>query len=90
MQLELSPPDLTKETIHAQVVKLLVETFELDAQDVQPQSNLYTDLGIDSIDAIDLLVNLQRTTGKRIKPEAFKAVRTVQDVVDVIAALANE
>ena len=43
---------------------------------------LYTDLDIDSIDAVDLAVKLKQLTGKRLQPEVFKSVRTVQDVVE--------
>jgi acyl carrier protein len=77
----------SKEEIYAKVVEVLSGTFKLDAASIRPESNLYTDLDIDSIDAIDLLVKLQQMTGKRMKPEAFKNAKTVQDVVDAIDAL---
>ena len=48
------------------------------------------DLDIDSIDAVDLIVKLQGIVGKRLTPEAFKAVRTVQDVVDAVHHLVND
>lgn len=48
------------------------------------ESRLVEDLDLDSIDAVDMIVHLQNMIGKRIKPEAFKSVRTVGDVVDVI------
>jgi acyl carrier protein len=76
-----------KEEIYAKVVEVLSSTFKLEAARITPQSNLYTDLDIDSIDAIDLLVKMQQMSGKRMKPEAFKNARTVQDVVDAIDAL---
>ena len=69
------------------VVDILSETFKLDRASITPEANLYTDLDIDSIDAIDLLVKMQQMTGKRMKPEAFKNARTVQDVVDAIDTL---
>jgi acyl carrier protein len=77
----------SKEEILAKVVEVLSGTFKIDAASITPQSNLYTDLDIDSIDAIDLLVKMQQMTGKRMKPEAFKNARTVQDVVDAIDTL---
>ena len=43
----------------------------------------------ESIDAVDLVVKLQKTIGKKIMPEDFKTVRTVQDVVDVVYKLVN-
>jgi acyl carrier protein len=80
----------TKEDVYAKVVDILSETFKLDRAKIVPEANLYTDLDIDSIDAIDLLVKLQRMAGKRIRPEAFKQTRTVQDVVDTIFVQLNQ
>lgn len=78
---------VSKDSIHAKVVEILSETFRLEPQKIVPEAHLYNDLDIDSIDAIDLLVKLQQITGKRMQPEAFKAARTVQDVVDAIHTL---
>lgn len=80
----------SKDDIYKSVVSILSETFKLDPADIKPEANLYTDLDIDSIDAIDLLVKLQKMTGRRMKPEAFKSARTVQDVVNAIDALLAE
>ena len=63
---------------------------EVDAQAIQPEARLYEDLELDSIDAGDMIVHLQKKTGKKIKPEEFKAVRTVQDVVDAVERLLKE
>ncbi|MGR6833561.1 acyl carrier protein [Aliivibrio wodanis] len=70
-----------------QVTAALVELFEIDEADITPDAQLYTDLDLDSIDAVDLVVHLQKVTGKKIKPEEFKEVRTVDDVVNSVAAL---
>lgn len=40
--------------------------------------------------AVDMIVHLQKKTGKKIKPETFKSVRTVQDVVDAVEQLLRE
>lgn len=77
----------TKEEIYPWLVGLLSEMFELDKARITPQANLYTDLEIDSIDAVDLAVKFKELTGKRLAPETFKSVRTVQDVVDALAGL---
>ncbi|WP_346827071.1 acyl carrier protein [Serratia inhibens] len=78
---------MDKQDIYLQIQTLLVKLFELDADDIKPESRLYEELELDSIDAVDLVVHLQKTTGKKIKPEMFKSVRTVQDVVDAIDEL---
>ena len=78
---------MDKQEIYLQIQALLVKLFELDVDDIKPESRLYEELELDSIDAVDLVVHLQKPTGKKIKPEMFKSVRTVQDVVDAIDAL---
>jgi acyl carrier protein len=78
---------VNKEEIYPWVVDILNEMFELDKAKITGEANLYTDLDIDSIDAVDLAVKLKEVTGKRLQPEVFKNVRTVQDVVDALAGL---
>ncbi|WP_318486255.1 acyl carrier protein [Photobacterium leiognathi] len=82
--------EANRNRVFDQVKNVLVELFELDADDIQPQTNLYTDLDLDSIDAVDLVVHLQNLTGQKIKPEEFKTVRTVDDVVDAVIELVKE
>lgn len=67
--------------------KILHETFEIDPSRVQPETNLFEELDLDSIDAVDLAIKLQELTGKRIKPEEFKTVRTVADVAGAVRGL---
>ena len=78
---------MSKEEIYPWVVDTLHEMFELDKAKITPQSNLYTDLDIDSIDAVDLAVKLKQLTGKRLQPGVFKSVRTVQDIVNALDGL---
>ncbi|ATC84612.1 MULTISPECIES: acyl carrier protein [Pseudoalteromonas] len=66
---------------------ILENEFEIDAEDISLEANLYEDLDLDSIDAVDLVVKLREITGKKIEPDAFKQVRTVQDVVSEIEKL---
>lgn len=73
--------------IFAHVRKTLVELFELDAEDITPEARLYEDLDIDSIDAVDLVVELKQFTGRRINPDDFKSVRTIGDVVNAVERL---
>ncbi|GGB81026.1 acyl carrier protein [Marinobacterium zhoushanense] len=76
-----------QEEIYQKIAKVLEELFEIDPDDIHPEANLYQDLDIDSIDAVDLVVELKKMTGKKIRPEDFKSVRTVQDVVTEVEKL---
>lgn len=81
---------MTKDEIYERIVQILQETFDIDAARIQPASKLYEDLDIDSIDAVDLIVQLKPLAGKRLNAEAFKSVRTIQDVVDALHALVTQ
>ena len=74
----------SKEAIYQQLQTILHELFEIDPAAISASSNLYEDLDIDSIDAVDLMVKLKNMTGQRLSPEAFRSVRTVGDVVEAI------
>ena len=82
--------DLNKDEIFTKVQNILIETFELPVSEVTPGANLYTDLELDSIDAVDLVITLQEMTDKKVDPESFKQIRTVQDVVDAVYELLQE
>ena len=82
--------ELNRDEIFQQVQNALVELFELDAEDIQPQTQLYQELDLDSLDAVDLVVHLQKLTGKKIKPEEFKMVRSVDDVANSVIELLQE
>ena len=77
---------MNRDELFTWIADLLAEMFELDRDTLSPASNLYADLDIDSIDAVDLAVKLKQMTGRRLQPEVFKTIRTIGDVVDALAA----
>ena len=79
-----------KEEILEEFKKLLEEEFEVDPQSITLDSFLYEDLDLDSIDAVDMIVYIQKKTKTKVKPEVFKSVRTVGDVVNVIDDLIQQ
>jgi acyl carrier protein len=82
--------EMSREQLFTWVADLLAEMFELERAELTLQSNLYAELDIDSIDAVDLAVKLKQMTGKGLQPEVFKSIRTIGDVVDALAGLASE
>ena len=73
-----------KAQILERVVAILHDTFGIERERIVPEARLFDDLDIDSIDAVDLIVQLKPLVGKRLQPDEFKSVRTVQDVVDAL------
>jgi acyl carrier protein len=80
---------MNKDQIHQRIVAIMEETFEIEPARVTLQAKLADDLEIDSIDAVDLIVQLKPLAGRRLEPEAFKSMRTVGDVVDALHNLLN-
>lgn len=64
--------------------------FEIPEEKITLDARLYEDLDLDSIDAVDLMVKLQEITDRKLKPEEFKTVRTVGDVLDRVNAILAE
>jgi acyl carrier protein len=77
----------SEEEVFGQVKRVLAELFELPPERIVPDANLYTDLDIDSLDAIDLILELKQITGRKVQPEQFRHVRTVGDVVAAVREL---
>jgi acyl carrier protein len=77
----------SKDQIYDFLYNTLNEDFEIDKSSIKENSNLFEDLDLDSIDAVDLAVRLQEWTNKRISPDEFNQIRTVEDVVEVIYSL---
>ena len=77
----------TREEILNKLTEILVDDFEIKKDLIVPDANLFEDLELDSIDAVDLAVKLQEFTEKKISPENFKQIRTVNDVVLAIEEL---
>lgn len=75
----------SRNDILEQTRKILIELFELDQSELSESALLYEDLDIDSIDTVDLLIELKRFTGKDIKPQAFSDAKTLGDIVTVIS-----
>ena len=75
---------MTRDEIQARVSGLLAQRFNIDPARITPEARLFQDLDLDSIDAIDMAVELQTWTGRRLSEESLKSIRTIGDVVTTI------
>ena len=75
---------MTESEIRQILTDALVNLFELEPERIAPDTNLYEDLEIDSIDAIDLIDYIKRQTGRKLLADDFRSVRTVEDVVQAV------
>lgn len=75
---------LDRESVLERVREILVESFELEPAAVRLDAHLIDDLDLDSIDAIDLAVELEQETGLRVEEQELKKIRLVKDIVDLV------
>lgn len=81
---------MTEQEIRQILTDALVNLFEIEPERITPETNLYQDLEIDSIDAIDLIDHIKRETGRKLKADDFRNVRTVEDVVQAVLRIDAE
>lgn len=80
---------MTDAEIERKIKEILIGEFECDASKLKPETNLFTELDLDSIDAVDLVVRIQQETNKKVNPEDFRQIRTLGDVVAAVSKLVN-
>jgi acyl carrier protein len=79
------------EDLRRKVVEVLAEEFELDPGEMGPEATLYEDLGLDSLDAVDMVVVLEKTFGmKMTDEEALRSIRTMEDLFQFLIQLQSE
>lgn len=81
---------MTDQEILNRLKSILEESFEINPDRVVPEATLFDELDLDSIDAVDLAIQLQKMTGKRIQPQDFKEVRTVSDIIAAVHRLLGD
>ena len=75
--------EMSSSEVFEKVSQLMVDLYDLDKSQITPEST-FESLDLTSLDAIDLIVDLQQMLGKKVDEDAFKKIRTVGDVVALI------
>ncbi|MEK6528295.1 MAG: acyl carrier protein [Nitrospirota bacterium] len=82
---------MTEQEIIVIVNKVFEESFEIEKEKLKPEAHIFTDLGLDSLDIVDLVVALQKSFGVTIRnEERVRNIRTLQDVYQFISAMKSE
>jgi acyl carrier protein len=68
--------------------KVFEESFEIPPEKLLPQANIFADLGLDSLDVVDLIVALQKSFGVKIRnEEKVREIRTLEDLYRFISSI---
>lgn len=78
---------MTKDDVYAKLKSVLINEFDIDEDAIKPEANIVTDLDLDSIDAVELIVKMKPYLNSKIEPDVFKSVRTIEDVAEVLVPL---
>jgi acyl carrier protein len=81
---------LSREQLVAQVNNIFVDLFEIETDSLSPEANLYTDLKMDSIDAIDLVISFERMFELKVDPSELKSIRTLHDIHELACKYYNQ
>ncbi|MBF2754300.1 MAG: acyl carrier protein [Gammaproteobacteria bacterium AqS3] len=75
----------TKEEVAEQVIKIVCEQLNVPKEDVKPNANFIEDLDADSLDTVELVMNLEENFDLEIPDEDAESITTVQSAIDYIA-----
>jgi acyl carrier protein len=82
---------MTDQEIIEKTNKVFEESFEIEKERLVPEAHIFADLGLDSLDIVDLIVALQSTFGVKIRnEEKVRDIRTLSDIYRFIAFIKNE
>jgi acyl carrier protein len=81
----MEPP--SKAEILLKIQEMMKQLFELEADRVQPEARLIEDLELDSLDAIDLAVKVEESTGLAFDEQKIRSLRTIDDVIVALQSL---
>lgn len=81
---------MEKEEIIKKINAFLIEEFELEENQLVPEAQLKSDLGIDSLDFVDIIVIIEKNFGFKVKGEEMINVKTLQNFYDYITERVNQ
>lgn len=75
---------MNRQEIEEKVRKFLVDDLEIDEEKITDDAQLKDDMGIDSLDFVDIVVIVEKNFGFKIKPEEMQGVATYRQFCDYI------
>ena len=82
---------MSDEELRRKVVEVLAKEFELNPEQMEPDATLYDDLGLDSLDAVDMVVVLEKTFKMKLTDEkALRSIRTMDELFQFLIQLKSE
>jgi len=71
-------------TLEEKVIELIVEQLDITKEECVPEASFLDDLGADSLDLVELIMEMEETFNLEVADEELEKIRTVQDVIDFL------
>jgi len=82
---------MTRDEIVSITNEVFAESFEIEPERLVPEANIFLDLGLDSLDTVDLVVAIQKRFAVQIRDdERVRTIRTLGDVYAFIETIRKE
>ena len=82
---------MTERDVIKMTKEVFTDSFEIAKERLVPEANIFNDLGLDSLDIVDLVVALQKKFGVMIRSdERVRNIRTLGDIYQFILAIKEE
>jgi len=75
---------MSEESILVEIKKVLVEDFEIEEDEIKKESSFYDDLGLDSLDAIDLIVTMNNVFDIDVENKEIENTQTIEQLITVV------
>ena len=75
---------MSRQEIEEKVRAFLIDDLEIDEDKIKDDAKLKDDMGIDSLDFVDIVVIVEKNFGFKIKPEEMKGITTLKEFCDYI------
>ena len=82
---------MQKDEVIERVNEVFIEEFELEAESLTPDAQIFQELGLDSLDIVDLIVALQKKFGVNFRSdERIREIRSLDDLYEFVLSLKGE
>ncbi len=71
-------------TLEEKVIKLVTEQLDVTQEQCVPEASFIDDLGADSLDLVELIMEMEEVFGVEIADEELEKIRTIKDVIDFL------
>jgi acyl carrier protein len=82
---------MTDSELIAAVNEVFIDSFEIPQEKIKPEAQIFADLGLDSLDVVDLVAAIQKRFNVQVRDdERVRSIRTMQDLYNYLMLIRNE